>query len=169
MSRDTRDCGGCPTRRQFVGCVSASLTGALVLPAVADVIDLLPVLEAAGVQANGSEHAYPIPAQDSVNIDKKAQIILVRHAQKVIAFNLACPHENTALKWRDNDKRFQCPKHDSKYTPDGVFKDGRATRNMDRLAIRRQGDQVLVSTDRLYQSDRQPKEWADAVVPLSPL
>ena len=90
----------------------------------------------------------------------------MRHQQKVIAFNLACPHENTALKWRDNDKRFQCPKHDSKYTPEGVFKDGRATRNMDRLAIRRQGDQVFVSTDRLYMSDKQPKEWAEAVVPL---
>jgi nitrite reductase/ring-hydroxylating ferredoxin subunit len=165
MSRDIHDCGGCPTRRQFVGCVSASLTGAFVLPVIADALDLLPVVEAAGAQS-GSEHAYPIPVQDSVTIDKKAQIILVRYQQKVIAFNLACPHENTALKWRESDKRFQCPKHDSKYTPEGVFKDGRATRNMDRLAIRRQGDQVLVGTDRLYQSDKQAKEWADAVVPL---
>jgi len=166
MSWDTRDCDGCQSRRQFFGCVTASLTGALVLPVIADALNLLPVVEAEGAQAGGSEHAYPIPAQDSVTIDKKAQIILVRYQQKVIAFNLACPHENTALKWRENDKRFQCPKHDSKYTPEGVFKDGRATRNMDRLAIRRQGDQVLVGTDRLYQSDKQPKEWADAVVPL---
>jgi nitrite reductase/ring-hydroxylating ferredoxin subunit len=159
------DCGPCQSRREFFGCVSASLTGAFVLPVIADALDLLPVVEAAGAQA-GAEHAYAIPAQDSVNIDKKAQIILVRYQQKVIAFNLACPHENTALKWRDGDKRFQCPKHDSKYTPEGVFKDGRATRNMDRLAIRRQGDQVFVSTDRLYMSDKQPKEWAEAVVPL---
>ena len=166
MSRNTRDRNGCQSRREFFGCVSASITSALVLPTLADAFGLLPVLEASGTQAGANEHAYAIPAQDSVNIDKKAQIILVRFQQKVIAFNLACPHENTALKWRDNDKRFQCPKHDSKYTPEGVFKDGRATRNMDRLAIRREGDQVLVSTDRLYMSDKQPKEWADAVVPL---
>jgi len=164
-TNDTQDCGGCQSRREFFGCISASLTGALVVPVIADALDLLPVVAAAGAQTGG-EHAYAIPAQDSVNIDKKAQIILVRYQQKVIAFNLACPHENTALKWRDNDKRFQCPKHDSKYTPEGVFKDGRATRNMDRLAIRRQGDQVRVSTDRLYMSDKQPKEWAEAVVLL---
>jgi len=166
MSDKTHECNGCPSRREFFGCVSASITGALVLPVLAGALDLLPVLEASGAQAGDNEHAYAIPAQDSVTIDKKAQIILVRYQQKVIAFNLACPHENTALKWRDNDKRFQCPKHDSKYTPEGVFKDGRATRNMDRLAIRRQGDQVLVSTERLYMSDKQPKEWAEAVVPL---
>jgi nitrite reductase/ring-hydroxylating ferredoxin subunit len=164
--RKTRDCDGCQSRREFFGCVSASITGALVLPVIVDALDALPVLEASGVQAGANEHAFPIPAQDSVNIDKKAQIILVRVQQKVIAFNLACPHENTALKWREKDKRFQCPKHDSKYTPEGVFKDGRATRNMDRLAIRRQGDQVLVSTDRLFMSDKQPKEWAEAVVPV---
>src|SRR5678816_4802469 len=76
MSRDTRDCDGCQSRRQFFGCVTASLTGALVLPVIADALDLLPVVEAEGAQASGSEHAYPIPAQDSVTIDKKAQIIL---------------------------------------------------------------------------------------------
>jgi len=81
-----------------------------------------------------------------------------------MAFNLACPHENTALKWREGDKRFQCPKHDSKYTPEGVFTDGRATRNMDRLAIRRQGVQVIVGLDRLFKSDQNSTEWAAAVV-----
>ena len=84
----------------------------------------------------------------------------------MIAFNLACPHENTALKWRDGDKRFQCPKHESKYTPEGVFTDGRATRNMDRLAIRRDGMKVIVGLDRLFKSDQNAAEWAAAVVTL---
>jgi nitrite reductase/ring-hydroxylating ferredoxin subunit len=134
---DTHECGGCRSRREFFGCVSASLTGAFVLPAIADALDLLPVVEAAGARA-GSDHAYPIPAQDSVNIDKRAQIILVRYQHKVIAFNLACPHENTALKWRDGDKRFQCPKHDSKYTPDGCSRTGgrRATWTVWRFGAR---------------------------------
>jgi hypothetical protein len=47
-----------------------------------------------------------------------------------------------------------------------VFTDGRATRNMDRLAIRRQGTQVIVGLDRLFKSDQSPAEWAAAVVPL---
>jgi Rieske Fe-S protein len=86
--------------------------------------------------------------------------------QRIIAFNLACPHENTALKWRDGDERFQCPKHESKYTPEGVFTEGRATRNMDRLAIRREGMQVIVGLDRLFKSDQNAADWAAAVVTL---
>jgi Rieske Fe-S protein len=93
-------------------------------------------------------------------------VILVRDQQKVYAFNSPVPHENTALKWRDKDHRFQCPKHDSKYTPDGTFKEGRATRNMDRLAIRREGDQVVVDVNRLFRSDQQVKEYGDAFVQL---
>jgi Rieske Fe-S protein len=121
--------------------------------------------EAAGGEG-ASERTYAIPTKDGVSIDKSAQVILVRSGQKVIAFNLACPHENTALKWRDGDKRFQCPKHESKYTPEGVFTDGRATRNMDRLAIRRDGMKVIVGLDRLFKSDQNAAEWAAAVVTL---
>ena len=131
---------------------------------MASVTEIEPLAAAAG-QAP-AERTYAIPAKDGVSIDKGAQVILVRVAQKVIAFNLACPHENTALKWREGDMRFQCPKHDSKYTPEGLFTDGRATRNMDRLAIRRQGNQVVVGLDRLFRSDQNPAEWAAAVVQI---
>ena len=140
------------------------MSASLLACAFAGVVTELQPLEAAG-QAP-SERTYDIPAKDGVSIDKGAQVILVRMAQRVIAFNLACPHENTALKWRDNDKRFQCPKHESKYTPEGVFTSGRATRNMDRLAIRRQGNQVVVGLDRLFRSDQTPAEWAAAMIQL---
>ena len=40
-------------------------------------------------------------------------------ADRCYAFNLACPHENTALKWLPKDGRFQCPKHESQYQPCG--------------------------------------------------
>lgn len=160
-------CDSCPSRRQFLDCVSGSLLAGAFLPIVGrhESPTELYALEA-GVGRSSSERAYPIPAKDGVSIDKGAQVILVRIAQKVLAFNLACPHENTALKWREGDKRFQCPKHESKYTPEGVFTDGRATRNMDRLAIRRQGAQVIVGLDRLFRSDQTPTEWAAAVVTL---
>jgi len=49
--------------------------------------------------------------------------------------------------------------------PDGTFIDGRATRNMDRLAIRRAGAELVVDVDTLYQADDNPKEWAAAFVP----
>ena len=150
--RDCDSCSACPSRRTFLTQVSGSLIAGMLAPAL--------------VAASAAEQRYPIPAADGTTIDKKAQVIVVREQQKVYAFNLACPHENTALKWRDKDHRFQCPKHDSKYTPDGIFREGRATRNMDRLAVRRDGDQIVVGVNRLYRSDEQPKEWAEAVVQL---
>jgi len=62
--------------------------------------------------------------------------------------------------------RFQCPKHKSKYEPDGTFISGRATRNMDRYAIKRAGMEVEVALEVLYRNDKQPAEWTAAVVVL---
>jgi nitrite reductase/ring-hydroxylating ferredoxin subunit len=102
-----------------------------------------------------------------VTIDKTNGVILVRYQGRVIAFNLACPHENTALRWKRGALKFECPKHDSRYTPDGAFIDGRATRHMDRLAIRRDGESAVVDLSSLIKSDADPAAWAAAVITLS--
>jgi Rieske Fe-S protein len=94
------------------------------------------------------------------------QVILVRFQQKVYAFNLACPHENTALRWRQGDGRFQCPRHESQYQPDGTFITGRATRNMDRFAVKVAGGSLVVDLNRLFRSDQQAQDWAAAAVPV---
>jgi nitrite reductase/ring-hydroxylating ferredoxin subunit len=113
----------------------------------------------------GPEKSYPIPPSDGVSIDKASEVILVRHAGRVFAFALSCPHQNTALRWvNDDGGRFECPKHHSKYQADGVFMSGRATRSMDRLPIRREGDQVLVDVDHMIRQDQAPAEWESAFV-----
>jgi Rieske Fe-S protein len=121
---------------------------------------------ARAVWSSDEEHAYPVPTTDGATIDKENQVILVRLAQKVYAFNLSCPHQNTALHWLADEGRFQCPKHKSRYQPDGVFVSGRATRNMDRFAIRRDRAMVVVDVDEMYRSDRNSAEWEAAVVTL---
>jgi Rieske Fe-S protein len=126
----------------------------------------LPVsLGAAGV-TTGPEHRYPIPASDGVTIDRSNQIITVRYQNNLYAFNLACPHENTALKWLPKDNRFQCPKHESQYQPTGIFTSGRATRNMDRLGVRREDSTLVVDASKFFQSDKNPAGWAAAMVAL---
>lgn len=122
------------------------------------------VIEISGVEVAPSQKAYPLPAADGVNIDKSAQTILVRYQGKVIAFNLACPHENTALRWKQGAGKFECPKHNSRYMPDGKFIDGRATRNMDRLHVTRDGNNLTVDLSKIIKSDEQPAEWAAAVI-----
>jgi len=156
------DCaGGCPSRRTFL---HQALAGAVVATfADAGVLPVRPI-ESLGAQAD--EHKYPVPAEDGANIDRENQVILMRFQGSVYAFNLSCPHENAALRWRGADGRFQCPRHESKYRPDGTFISGRATRNMDRLGIRREGDAVSVDLSRMYRSDTDAAGWAAAVVRL---
>lgn len=110
------------------------------------------------------ERRYPIPTTDGVNIDRSAQIIIVRAAGRAYAFALSCPHESAAVKWVEKDHRFQCTKHDSRYQADGTHISGRATRNMDRFPIRKDGDMLVVTTTGTFHSDLDPKGWAGAEV-----
>lgn len=126
----------------------------------------LPVELGAAVQRVGSVARYPLPAGDGVTIDRTEDVILVRTTGRVMAFALSCPHQNTALRWQEKVGEFQCTKHKSRYKPDGLFISGRATRAMDRFAIRREGDAVLVDLDRLFKHDAQAAEWDAAVVRL---
>jgi len=162
-----RGCGARTTRREALGRISAAMLAAMAGVALRPgSAAALPVVAATGTQTGPDEHSYPLPAADGVTIDRDTQVILVRFQQKVYAFNLACPHENTALRWRQRDLRFQCPRHESQYQPDGTFIQGRATRNMDRFAVKRAGDSFVVDLGRLFRSDQQPQEWAAAAVPV---
>src|SRR5207253_9283476 len=84
---------------------------------------------------DGNVVSYAVPAANGAQIDKQNEVILVRWNDEVFAFNLSCPHKRTALRWEPDNSRFQCPKHHSKYQPDGTFISGKATRNMDRFPI----------------------------------
>ena len=153
------------TRRQFLqtgGCFALALAAAGVLSR-----ELLaqPITTITGT-TSGQERTYPVPAADGISIDRVEQVILVRSQNRAFAFNLSCPHQNAAVRWVENDHRFQCTKHDSKYQPDGVYTSGRATRNMDRFPIRRNGASLVVNLDRLIQSDVDAAGWAAAVVAL---
>ena len=127
-------------------------------------LSALPVLEIEAQQAAGSERRYPLPTADGATVDRASQVILVRYDGHVYAMSLVCPHENAAVRWLPKDGRFQCSKHTSRYTPDGTFTSGRATRNMDRFPVHKDGAQIVVTIDRVYQSDKDPAGWNAATV-----
>src|SRR4051812_13162435 len=124
---------------------------------------LLPVTVIAG-SGQGNERSYDIPAADGVTIDRKAQVMVVRYGTHVYAMAMACPHQQAAVKWVKKDGRFQCTKHDSQYTPEGVYVTGHATRNLDRFPIRRADAKIVVDISKVYQSDKQAAGWAAATV-----
>jgi nitrite reductase/ring-hydroxylating ferredoxin subunit len=163
------DCASCTLhdRRGFLRDAVAAAVAALgavgVRPAIAAA---LPVHWVSALVAAGAGPTYPVPPTDGVQIDRDNQVILVRWQNAVYAFNLSCPHQNTALRWDEADARFQCPKHHSKYQPDGTFISGRATRNMDRLSLQRDASTIVVDVDTMHKSNEDQAGWAAAVVRL---
>ncbi|HZI43336.1 MAG TPA: Rieske (2Fe-2S) protein [Gemmatimonadaceae bacterium] len=163
-------CSACPLgdaieRRAFLRDAAVAAAGIFAtLGIVASEAKALPIRLTTPLAARADERTYPIPTTDGATIDKEESIIVVRWQGEVYVFSLACPHQNTALKWAPQDAQFQCPKHHSKYRPDGSFIEGRATRGMDRFAVRRDGDKVVVDLDKLYQQDKDAAEWKAASI-----
>lgn len=162
-------CDACPLveRRAFLGRAALVVAGVVAaLGGAPGKARALPLSFGRALAASGDLLTYPIPAADGAQIDHDHQVILVRYRQKVYAFNLSCPHQNTALHWQQEDGIFQCPKHHSRYQPDGTFISGRATRGMDRFGLRRDGGNVLVNVAQFYRQDRNAAEWTAAFVAL---
>ena len=148
------------SRRDFLrraAGIAATLGLAAVLPSEARAF-------AARREHAPTERRYPIPAADGVQFDAENSLIIARGAGHAFCFSLACPHQNTALRWDQGDGEFRCPKHKSRYRADGTFIDGRATRAMDRLAIRRDATSLIVDLETLVQQDEHPALWAAAFV-----
>lgn len=161
------DCAGCTlgealARRDFL---RDTVTRALLLAVPLGAIDRLPMQFVRGLGAR-TDKAYPFPATDGVSIDKDESVIVARFDHRVWAFSLACPHQNTAIRWDAGANRFQCPKHKSRYRTDGTFIEGRATRGLDRFALRRDGANVMVNLDALYREDKEAAQWAAAFIPV---
>src|SRR3954470_14757727 len=113
MAKDERgnaasrpDCDGCTlmNRREFLRGAVFVTAGAAALASTAQSAMALPVV--AGMRGLGEEKSFPIPAADGAQIDKDLDLILSRAEGKVYAFSLACPHQNTAIKWEADRHRF---------------------------------------------------------------
>ncbi len=177
---ENAECGGCSLhealntsaaieRREFLRAGALALASLGMLGLGARRAEAMPVIEASALAArSGDRHdekRYPMPATDGASVDRDNNVIVAHAAGKTYAFSLGCPHQNTALRWSADDNQFICPKHKSHYRADGTFIDGRATRDMDRLAVRRDGQTLVVDIDVLYQQDLNTAQWTAAFIP----
>src|SRR5207248_2714889 len=107
------NCDGCGliNRRDFLRGAVFITAGVAALATTAEPVFALPMI--GGVRLSSDEKSFPIPAADGAQIDKDLDLILSRVGEKVYAFSLACPHQNTAIRWEPDHHRFQCPKHHS--------------------------------------------------------
>ena len=122
MPPECEGCGFTPERRRFLHDLGLAAAAALLALGVPSEVAhaMIPTPTRAHRRTAGKP-TYAVPAADGVQIDRDNQVILVRWQGAIYAFNLSCPHQNTALRWNEGDAQFQCPKHHSKYRPDGTF------------------------------------------------
>jgi len=156
------DCTLHDRRRFLVKTLAGIAAATLLLPGVVRAESMAGfVLHQAARDANGMVR-YPLPTADGATIDAENEVIVVRLAGACMAFALSCPHQRAMLRVKRGDSAFLCPKHKSEYRLDGAYVRGRATRNMDRRAIRREGAELVVDTESVIKSDASPAEWAAA-------
>jgi nitrite reductase/ring-hydroxylating ferredoxin subunit len=160
-------CHECPiARREFLraGSALAALAfGAIAMPEQAAA---LPVRFAPARARHGKAVHYAIPAADGATVDRENDVIIARVAGAIYALDLTCPHQHTAIRWNARETRFECPRHHSKYSPAGLFLEGRATRSLDRFPIRREGNEVVVDVEMPYEEHHDRAQWEAAVVEL---
>jgi Rieske Fe-S protein len=166
MNDKCSDCSLGASRRQFLREAGAALA-VLATLGVSVAEAEFRIERTRAVRTGPKSVTYPIPPQDGVQIDDKQEVILVRWQGSVYAFNLSCPHKHTALKWQPENTRFQCPKHKSKYSPDGHFLSGKATRSMDRFALKREGSNVVVDLSVMYKEDQNLAGWNSATLKVA--
>ncbi len=157
-------CAGCASRRGFLrdgAAFAAALIGLSALQPYA-VLHALESPPPSGVSGAHRTVKYAIPTADGIAIDATNEIILCRSGADVFAFALSCPHQNTPLRAMPKNAGFQCPRHKSKYKINGTFISGRATRNMDRLQIVRDGNTIAVDPSIAFESDTEPAKWQAA-------
>lgn len=64
------------------------------------------------------------------------------------ALYMVCVHLGCLYKWEPSNTRFECPCHGSKYTHDGDYIEGPATRSLDWFDTTQEGDLVVVHTGK---------------------
>ena len=79
---------------------------------------------------------------DGALIFGQKKVAVIRKNQKIYALDLTCTHLGCTVN--ATAKGFVCPCHGSMFTPGGNVVKGPANRPLKRLAIREQGDDVLI-------------------------
>lgn len=159
------DCASPAGRREFLRHGLMAVAALTALGVSADRLHALSRLEALGV-ADGDLLRYPLPTSDGATIDAEHDVIVARFEGRVHAFKLECPHRGTDVEWQGDRGRFYCPKHKSTFQPEGTLIGGKAERGLDRYAVRREGNEIVVDTSVTIRSDRDADAWSAAAVTL---
>ncbi len=151
-------------RRDFVRHGLMAVGALMAMGATPERLSALERQFATGTMA-GDDLRFPLPTSDGATIDRANNVIVARFGGAAMAFVLECPHRGENVRWQANNNRFFCPKHESTFQPDGSLIEGKAERGLDRYAVRREGDELVVTTTQKIRSSN-AEAWAAAKVTL---
>lgn len=98
----------------------------------------------------GTIDDYPV---GSVTRVREGRFYLSRLSEdRIIALYWVCPHLGCTVPWVGD--RFHCPCHSSIYERTGQNVAGPAPRPMDYMAIRLEGDRIIVDTGAIFERTR---------------
>ncbi len=160
----TAESCGLHDRRDFVRQALMAVGALIALGATPDRLAAMERRYATG-RRDGAELRFPLPTADGATVDRSNNLIVARFNGAAIAFVLECPHRGENVRWQADNNRFFCPKHESTFQPDGTRIQGKAERGLDRYAIRREGDELVVDTEQKIRSTN-AEAWAAAQVTL---
>ena len=81
------------------------------------------------------------------------------------ALYMVCVHLGCLYKWVPANNRFECPCHGSKYTHDGFYIEGPATRSLDTFEVTDEADKVIVHTGKKIVGA--PSSQSPALAPVA--
>ena len=76
---------------------------------------------------------------------------LIHNPEGLLAFSWTCTHLGCTVPWNTAEGQFHCPCHESQFNRRGEVVYGPATRPLDLLPIRIDGDQVVVDTGTIIR------------------
>lgn len=88
-----------------------------------------------------------VAALDKAGQIQTKQVAIVRNPtnpKQLLAVSPKCTHQGCLIKWSADDKNYECPCHNSKFTADGKVLEGPASENLATYPAKIVGTQVLV-------------------------
>lgn len=122
------------TRRSFLSTAWKVSFGLLAAAGVVTSWDMLKPRLAAGFDAIVRTVAPDAVPEAGVLEVPKARGYLVNLDGDVVALSEVCPHLGCRVPFIDENNRFECPCHGSKFTREGCYIEGPAPHGMDHLA-----------------------------------
>lgn len=96
-------------------------------------------------RATPLEVALRVEREDGYRVTVERRVVyLVENAGRVRALSAVCTHLGCRVAWHDADRRFQCPCHGGRFSPEGQVIGGPPPRPLDELPTRVDGDRIFV-------------------------